>query len=100
MMERVDEFGLSVANSRTENADNMICCTHSSDELTDFFASNGVGDCQDIVCKFIGIECADDLKLITAADVQGSRFSRWAEGSLTMVQYKKIIRAFSSSAEA
>lgn len=86
MMERVDEFGLSVA--------------HSSDELTDFFVSNGVGDCQDIVCKFIGIECADDLKLITAADVQGSRFSRWAEGSLTMVQYKKIIRAFSSSAEA
>lgn len=73
----------------------VVVCVHSSDELTDFFVSNGVGDCQDIVCKFTGIESASDLKLITAEDIQGSRFSTWASGNLTMVQHKKLIRAFS-----
>lgn len=73
----------------------VIMCVKSSDELTDFFMSNGVGDCQEIVCKFIGIESFQDLKLITAEDLQGSRFSDWASGSLTMVQYKKLLKAFS-----
>ena len=75
-------------------ASDVVVCVHSSDELTDFFVSNDVGDCQEIVCKFIGIESVEDLKLITAADLQGSRFSTWANGSLTMVQYKKLIKAF------
>ena len=73
----------------------VITCVHSSDELSDFFVSNGLGACQEKVCEFIGIESAEDLKLITAADLHGSRFSTWANGSLTMVQYKKLIKAFS-----
>lgn len=76
-------------------ASDVVVCVHSSDELTDFFVSNDVGDCQEIVCKFIGIESVEDLKLITAVDLQGSRFSTWANGSLTMVQYKKLLKAFS-----
>ena len=78
----------------------VITCVHSSDEVTDFFVSNDLDACQDIVCKFIGIESVSDLKLITTEDIQGPRFSTWANGSLTMVQYKKLIKAFSSLASA
>jgi hypothetical protein len=100
-MVQVDEFGLSLKSNCTEmNTDDVICCVHSSDELTDFFVANGLGACQDRVCKFIGIESAEDLKLISAEDLHGSRFSTWASGSLTMVQYKKLIKAFSATAGA
>jgi len=75
----------------------VVVCVHSSDEVTDFFVSNGLGDCQDMVCKFIGIQTADDLKLITALDLEGTRFSDWARGSLTMIQHKKVIKAFANA---
>ena len=71
------------------------CCVESSDAVTDFFVSNGLGDCQDMVCKFLGIESADDLKLITVDDIHGCQFSMWARGTLTIVQQKKMIKAFS-----
>lgn len=77
----------------TENE--VICCTRSSDEVTDFFVANGLGDCQDLVCKWMGIESASDLKLIEPADLQSTRFTEWARGSLTMVQHKKMLKAFS-----
>jgi hypothetical protein len=73
----------------------VIVCVHSSDEVHDFFVSNGVEACKDEVCKFLGIESAEDLKLITANDLLGSRFSTWADGSITIVQHKKLIKAFS-----
>jgi len=75
--------------------DEAICCVHSSDEVHDFFAANGVAACKDAVCKFLGIESADDLKLITADDMHSSRFTLWANGSITIVQHKKLIKAFS-----
>ena len=81
-------------------SDDVICCVRSSDELTDFFVANGLGACQDLVCKFIGIESVEDLKLISADDLHGTRFSTWASGSLTMVQYKKLIQAFTALASA
>ena len=73
----------------------VIICVKSSDEVTDFFVSNGLGACQDSICKFLGIEDAADLKLINLADLHSSRFSNWANGSLTMVQQKKLMKAFS-----
>jgi hypothetical protein len=73
----------------------VIVCVHSSDEVHDFFVANGVEACKDEVCKFLGIESAEDLKLITANDLLGSRFSTWADGSITIVQHKKLIKAFS-----
>jgi hypothetical protein len=73
----------------------VIVCVHSSDEVHDFFVANGVEACKDDVCKFLGIESAEDLKLITANDLVGSRFSTWADGSITIVQHKKLIKAFS-----
>ena len=100
-MVQVDEFGMAVEPNCSDMPTNhVICCVHSSDELSDFFVSNGLGACQEKVCEFIGIESAEDLKLITAADLHGSRFSTWANGSLSMVQYKKLIKAFSSSPSA
>jgi hypothetical protein len=100
-MIQVDEFGLTVSpNCSDKTTDDVICCVRSSDELTDFFVANGLGDCQDLVCKFIGIESAEDLKLISADDLHGTRFSTWASGSLTMVQYKKLIKAFTALASA
>jgi hypothetical protein len=80
--------------------DEVICCVHSSDELTDFFVANGLGNCQDLVCKWMGIESAADLKLIEPYDLQSSRFQDWARGSLTMVQHKKVLTAFSSAETA
>jgi hypothetical protein len=73
----------------------VICCVHSSDEVSDFFVSNGLGACQDSICSFLGIEDAADLKLIELADLHSSRFSTWANGSLTIVQQKKLMKAFS-----
>jgi hypothetical protein len=73
----------------------VIVCVHSSDEVHDFFVANGVEACKDDVCKFLGIESAEDLKLITANDLVGSRFCTWADGSITIVQHKKLIKAFS-----
>jgi hypothetical protein len=73
----------------------VIVCVQSSDEVTDFFVANGVEACKDDVCKFLGIESAEDIKLITADDLVGTRFSTWANGSITIVQYKKLIKAFS-----
>ena len=75
--------------------EDVISCVHSSDAVHDFFAANGVAACKDDVCKFLGVESAEDLKLITVEDMQGSRFCAWASGSLTIVQHKKLIKAFS-----
>ena len=72
-----------------------IVCVHSSDEVYDFFASNGLAVCADKICEHLGVESAEDLKLITTEDVQGTKFSTWAHGSLTLVQYKKALKAFS-----
>lgn len=95
-MTQVDEFGLAVnPNCSDMAANDVICCTHSGDELTDFFVANGLGACQDLVCKWMGVESASDLKLIEPADLQSSRFCEWARGSLTMVQHKKMLKAFS-----
>ena len=77
-----------------------IRCVHSSDEVTDFFVANGLGACQDLMCEWMGIESAEDLKLISEDDVRGTRFSDWASGSLTMVQHKKVLKAFSSAETA
>jgi hypothetical protein len=76
-------------------SDDVICCVHSSDEVSDFFVSNGLGACQDSICKFLGIEHAADLKLIELADLHSSWFRNWANGSLTIVQQKKLLKAFS-----
>jgi len=73
----------------------VVGCVHSSDEVHDFFAAHGLGACENAVCKFLGIESAEDLKLITAGDIQGSQFGTWARGSLTIVQQKKLLKAFS-----
>jgi hypothetical protein len=81
-------------------SDDVICCVHSSDEVTDFFVAHGLGACKDLVCTWMGIESAEDLKLISAADVCGPRFSDWARGRLTMVQHKKVLKAFSSAETA
>ena len=100
-MVQVDEFGLAITPTCTEMAtSDVVCCVHSSDEVTDFFVSNGLGACQDLVCTWMGIESAEDLKLISEDDVRGPRFSDWASGSLTMVQHKKVLKAFSSTASA
>ena len=69
-------------------------CVHSSDAVLDFFAANGLGGCADAVCAHLGIESAEDLKLITAQDLQGTKFGTWAQGSLTVVQQKKLLKAF------
>ena len=73
----------------------VIVSVHSSDEVHDFFDANGLGACEDAVCKFLGIESASDLKLVTAEDIVGSQFAMWARGSLTIVQQKKLLKAFS-----
>ena len=75
--------------------EDVISCVHSSDEVHDFFASHGVSACKDSVCKFLGIESASDLKLITSDDIHSSQFTMWAQGSLTIVQQKKLLKAFS-----
>jgi hypothetical protein len=69
-------------------------CVHSSDEVLDFFAAHGLSACADKVCEHLGIESAADLKLITPEDLKAPKFSAWAHGSLTLVQYKKALLAF------
>ena len=66
-----------------------------SDEVFDFFAAHGLAVCADAVCAHLGIESAADLKLISEQDLHGSKFSAWSEGSLTLVQHKKMLKAFS-----
>jgi len=78
-----------------QHVEQVVVCVHSSDEVLDFFAGHGLGACADKLCEHLGIENAEDLKLITAQDLQGSKFSAWAHGSLTLVQYKKVLKAFS-----
>jgi hypothetical protein len=73
-----------------------ILCVHSSDEVLDFFAAHGLSACADKVCEHLGIESAEDLTLVTVQDLQASKFSAWASGSLTLVQYKKTLKAFGS----
>ena len=73
----------------------VVVCVHSSDEVHDFFAEHGLAACEGAVCKFLGIESASDLKLVTAEDIVGSQFAMWARGSLTIVQQKKLLKAFS-----
>jgi hypothetical protein len=73
----------------------VVECVRSSDEVYDFFASNGLAVCADKICEHLGIESAEDLKLITTEDLQDTKFSTWAQGGLTLVQYKKALKAFS-----
>ena len=73
----------------------VVECVHSSDEVFDFFAAHGLGVCADKICEHLGIESAEDIKLVTARDLEGTKFRLWAEGSLTLVQYKKALKAFS-----
>ena len=73
----------------------IVVCVHSSDEVHDFFERHGLSACADKLCEHLGIESAEDLKLITVEDLQGSKFSAWAHGSLTLVQHKKVLKAFS-----
>jgi hypothetical protein len=73
----------------------VVVCVHSSDEVEDFFVSHGLSDCKDAVCKFLGIESASDLKLIELNDLHGTQWQTWARGSLTIVQQKKMLKAFS-----
>jgi len=73
----------------------VVVCVHSSDEVHDFFERHGLSACADKLCEHLGIDSAEDLKLITVEDLQGSKFSAWAHGSLTLVQYKKVLKAFS-----
>jgi hypothetical protein len=72
----------------------VIMCVQSSDALTDFFEARGLTNCKDQICNFMGIETADDLAILTAADVQGSRFKEWATYNLTIVQHRKMMNAF------
>jgi hypothetical protein len=73
----------------------VVVCVHSSDEVHDFFAVHGLGVCADKICKHLGIESAEDIKLVTAEDLQSSKLNAWAQGSLTLVQHKKLLKAFS-----
>jgi hypothetical protein len=72
-----------------------VVCVHSSDEVHDFFAAHGLGVCADKICEHLGIESAEDIKLVTAVDLQSSKCIAWAQGSLTLVQHKKLLKAFS-----
>ena len=73
----------------------VVVCVHSSDEVHDFFAAHGLDACKDAVCEHLGIESASDLKLVAAEDLQSSKFNAWAQYSLTLVQHKKLLKAFS-----
>jgi hypothetical protein len=73
----------------------VVVCVHSSDEVHDFFAAHGLDACKNAVCEHLGIESASDLKLVAAEDLQSSKFNAWAQYSLTLVQHKKLLKAFS-----
>jgi hypothetical protein len=78
-------------------AQDVIMCVQSSDALTDFFETHGLSKCQEQVCNFMGIETAADLAILTAADVQGTRFHDWAMYNLSIVQHRKMLNAFPQS---
>ena len=44
----------------------------------------------------MGIETAADLAILTPADVEGTRFREWATNNLSIVQYRKVLKAFSA----
>ena len=71
--------------------------SHAGDDGGGFegFAAHGLGVCADKICEHLGIESAEDIKLVTARDLEGTKFRLWVEGSLTIVQYKKALKAFS-----
>ena len=75
-------------------AQDVIMCVQSSDALTDFFEIHGLSKCQEQVCNFMGIETAADLAILTAADVEGTRFREWATYNLSIVQHRKMLNAF------
>ncbi len=71
-------------------------CVNTSDPLTDFFETHGLGKCREAICNFVGIETAADLAILTESDVQGSRFREWATLNLSIVQHRKVLIAFAS----
>jgi hypothetical protein len=75
-------------------ASDVIMCVQSSDALTDFFEARGLTTCKTQICNFMGIETADDLAILTAGDVQGTRFKEWATYNLSIVQHRKMLNAF------
>jgi hypothetical protein len=75
-------------------AQDVIMCVQSSDALTDFFEARGLTHCKDEICNFMGIQTAEDLAILTAADVQGTRFREWATFNLSIVQHRKMLNAF------
>ena len=75
-------------------ASDVIMCVQSSDALTDFFETHGLSKCQEQVCNFMGIETAADLAILTAADVENTRFREWATYNLSIVQHRKMLNAF------
>jgi hypothetical protein len=75
-------------------APDVIMCVQSSDALTDFFEARGLTTCKTQICNFMGIETADDLAILTAGDVQGTRFKEWATYNLSIVQHRKMLNAF------
>ena len=78
-------------------APDVIICMQSSDPVTDFFETHGLCKCQEQVCNFMGIETAADLAILTATDVQGTRFQEWATYNLSIVQFRKMMNAFPPS---
>ena len=72
----------------------VIMCVQSSDPVTDFFEMHGLSKCKEQICTFAGIETAADLEILTAADVQGTRFREWATYNLSIVQHRKVLLAF------
>ena len=80
----------------TQHADEMLC-VQSSDPVTDFFETHGLGTCKEQVCNFMGIDTAADLAILTAQDVHGTRFQEWATHNLSIVQCRKMLNAFDKS---
>ena len=75
-------------------AQDVIMCVQSGDAVTDFFETRGLANCKDRICNFMGVESAEDLAILTAADVHGSRFNEWATLNLSIVQHRKMLNAF------
>ena len=78
-------------------ADDMQC-VQTGDPLNDFFEAHGLSKCKEQICNFVGIETPADLAILTAADVHGTRFHEWATYNLSIVQHRKVLIAFASSA--
>jgi len=75
-------------------AQDVIMCVQSGDAVADFFEARGLANCKDQICNFMGIETAEDLAILTAADVHGTRFKEWATFNLSIVQHRKMMNAF------